>query len=149
MRKDKTSRRKFLAGSMVAAATVQIVPRCVLGGPGQAAPNEMVTSANIGMGGPAQNVKCDKLLAICDVRKDKLRGGMPGQKHKDGVDRYLDFRHVLERDDIDAIAVGSTETWHAIHIVQSMKAGKDVYGEKPMSMTIREAAARLKGWRPN
>jgi hypothetical protein len=93
------------------------------------------------MGGPAQNVKCDKLLAICDVRKDKLRGGMPGERHTDGVDRYLDFRHVLDRDDIDAIAVGSTETWHAIHIVQSMKAGKDVYGEKPMSMTIREAAA--------
>jgi hypothetical protein len=68
-------------------------------------------------------------------------GSLNGEKSKDGVDRYLDFRHVLDRDDIDAISVGSTETWHAIHIVQSMKAGKDVYGEKPMSMTIREAAA--------
>jgi len=66
----------------------------------------MITSANIGMGGPTQNVKCDKLLAICDVRKDKLRGGMPGERHTDGVDRYLDFRHVLDRDDIDAVAVG-------------------------------------------
>jgi len=141
MHKEKTSRRKFLASSVAAAATVQIVPRCVLGGPGRTAPSDMITSANIGMGGPAQNVKCDKLLAICDVRKDKLRGGMPGEKNKDGVDCYLDFRDVLHRDDIDAISVGSTETWHAIHIVQSMKAGKDVYGEKPMSMTIREAAA--------
>ncbi len=140
MCKEQVSRRRFLAGS-VAAATVQIVPRHVLGGSGQIAPSDMITSANIGMGGPAQNIKCDKLLAICDVRKDKLRGGMPGERHADGVDRYLDFRHVLDRDDIDAIAVGSTETWHAIHIVQSMKAGKDVYGEKPMSMTIREAAA--------
>lgn len=141
MCKERISRRRFVAGSMAAAATVQIVPRHVLGGPGQTAPSDMITSANIGMGGPAQNVKCDKLLAICDVRKDKLRGGMPGERHTDGVDRYVDFRHVLDRDDIDAIAVGSTETWHAIHIVQSMKAGKDVYGEKPMSMTIREAAA--------
>jgi myo-inositol 2-dehydrogenase/D-chiro-inositol 1-dehydrogenase len=140
MRRRRISRRRFLAGSVAAAATLQIVPRHVLGGPGQTAPSDMITSANIGMGGPAQNVKCDKLLAICDVRKDKLRGGMPGEKSTDGVDRYLDFRHVLDRDDIDAIAVGSTETWHAIHIVQSMKAGKDVYGEKPMSMTIREAA---------
>jgi len=141
MRKRKMSRRKFLAGSAAAAAGgVQIVPRCVLGGPGQQAPSETVTSANIGMGGPAAGVKCDKLLAICDVRKDKLRGAMPGES-TDGVDRYLDFRRVLQRDDIDAISVGSTETWHAIHIVQSMKAGKDVYGEKPMSMTIREAAA--------
>ncbi len=141
MREEKTSRRKFLASSVAAAATVQIVPTCVLGGPGRTAPSDMITSANIGMGGPAQNVKCDRLLAICDVRKDKLRGGMPGEKNKDGVDCYLDFRDVLDRDDIDAISVGSTETWHAIHIVQSMKAGKDVYGEKPMSMTIREAAA--------
>ena len=141
MRKEKMCRRKFLAASVAAAATVQIVPRYVLGGAGHIPPNDMVTSANIGMGGPAQNVKCDKLLAICDVRKDKLRGGMPGEKHADGVDRYVDFRDVLDRDDIDAIAVGSTETWHAIQIVQSMKAGKDVYGEKPMSMTIREAAA--------
>ena len=141
MRKEQVSRREFLAGSVAAAATVQIVPRHVLGGPDHKAPSEMITSANIGMGGPAQGVKCDKLLAICDVRKDKLRGGMPGEKSSDGVDRYLDFRHVLDRDDVDAIAVGSTETWHAIHIVQSMKAGKDVYGEKPMSMTIREAAA--------
>ena len=140
MRKKKTSRRKFLTGS-VAAATLQFVPRHVLGGPNHKAPSDMITSANIGMGGPAQGVKCDKLLAICDVRKDKLRGGMPGEKHKDGVDRYLDFRYILDRDDVDAVAVGSTETWHAIHIVQSMKAGKDVYGEKPMSMTIREAAA--------
>jgi len=141
MREEKTSRRKFLASSVAAAATVQIVPTCVLGGPGRTAPSDMITSANIGMGGPAQNVKCDRLLAICDVRKDKLRGGMPGEKNKDGVDCYLDFRDVLDRDDIDAISVGSTETWHAIHIVQSMKAGKDVYGEKPMSKTIREAAA--------
>jgi len=141
MRKEQISRRRFLAGSAAAAATLQIVPRHVLGGPGGKAPSDMITSANIGMGGPAKGVKCDKLLAICDVRKDKLRGGMPGEKCKDGVDRYLDFRHILDRDDIDAVAVGSTETWHAIQIVQSMKAGKDVYGEKPMSMTIREAAA--------
>jgi len=141
MRKERVSRRGFLARSLVGVAAVQIVPRYVLGGPGHTAPSEMITSANIGMGGPAQNVKCDRLLAICDVRRDKLRGGMPGEKPTDGVDCYLDFRQILERDDIDAISVGSTETWHAIQIVQSMKAGKDVYGEKPMSMTIREAAA--------
>ena len=73
MRKEKMSRRKFLAGSVAAAATVQIVPRSVLGGPGHQAPGDMITSANIGMGGPAQNVKCDKLLAICDEEANRLR----------------------------------------------------------------------------
>ena len=68
--------------------------------------------------------------------------------HKDTPTAWIatSNRHVLDRDDIDAVAVGSTETWHAIHIVQSMKAGKDVYGEKPMSMTIREAAAIRLHW---
>ncbi|HUW16323.1 MAG TPA: gfo/Idh/MocA family oxidoreductase, partial [Actinomycetes bacterium] len=61
MRKEQVSRREFLAGSVAAAATVQIVPRHVLGGPDHKAPSEMITSANIGMGGPAQGVKCDKL----------------------------------------------------------------------------------------
>ncbi len=138
--RNRISRRRFLQAAS-AAATVQIVPKSVLGGPSQTTPNDAITSANIGMGGPAQNIKCDRLLAICDVRKDKLRGGMPGGKNKDGVDCYLDFRHVLDRKDIDAVAIGSTETWHAVQIVEAMKAGKDVYGEKPMSMTIREAAA--------
>ncbi len=96
MRTEQISRRGFLAGSVAAAATVQVVPRSVLGGPGQTAPSDMITSANIGMGGPAQNVKCDKLFAICDVRKDKLRGGMPGEKCKDGVVHPNDaVRYVL------------------------------------------------------
>lgn len=116
-------------------ATISIVPRHVLG-KGQLPPSEMITSANIGLGGPARGVGCDKVLAKCDVRRDKL-GGDPDPKK--GL--YLDFRDVLERDDIDAIAVGSTEQWHAIQIIAALKAGKDVFGEKPMSSTIHEAAA--------
>ena len=57
MCKEQISRRRFLAGTVAAAATVQIVPRHVLGGSGQTAPNDMITSANSGMGGPAQNVR--------------------------------------------------------------------------------------------
>jgi len=135
VRRRDISRRKFLKGAVAAASTVSIVPRYVLG-QGQLPPSEMITSANIGLGGPAQSVGCDRVLARCDVRRDKLKGD-PDPKQG----RYLDFRELLQRDDIDAIAVGSTEQWHAIQIVASLKAGKDVYGEKPMSSTIREAAA--------
>ena len=135
MRQRAISRRKFLKGAVAATATASIVPRHVLG-KGQMPPSEMITSANIGLGGPAQGVGCDRVLAKCDVRRDKLKGD-PDPKQG----RYLDFRQVLERDDIDAISVGSTEQWHAIHIIAALKAGKDVYGEKPMSSTIREAAS--------
>jgi predicted dehydrogenase len=134
MIKKTYSRRHFLAQA-VAVAAVSIAPRHVLG-KGQIPPSEMITSANIGLGGPAQYIGCDKILAKCDVRKDKLKGDPDPTK---GL--YLDFRDVLERDDIDAIVVGSTEQWHAIHIISALKAGKDVFGEKPMSSTIHEAAA--------
>jgi len=120
---------------VAAMATVNIVPRHVLG-KGKLPPSEMITSANIGLGGPARGVRCDVVLAKCDVRRDKLKGDPDPKK---GL--YLDFREVLARDDIDAVAVGSTEQWHAIQIIEALKAGKDVFGEKPMSSTIREAAA--------
>ena len=136
-RQGKLTRRAFLGA---AAAVPYLVPRSVLGGPGRTAPNDAITCATVGMGGLAPGIRCDKLLAVCDVRRDKL-GGLPGERRADGVDRHLDFRSVLDRDDIDAVAVGSTETWHAIQMIEAMKAGKDVYGEKPMSMTIGEAAA--------
>lgn len=132
--KSAFSRRSFMAKA-AAMATISIVPRNVLG-KGSLPPSEKITSANIGLGGPARGVRCDVVLAKCDVRRDKL-GGDPDPKK--GL--YLDFREVLARDDIDAVAVGSTEQWHAIHIIAALKAGKDVFGEKPMSSTIREAAA--------
>jgi predicted dehydrogenase len=128
------SRRSFMTRA-AAMATISIVPRHVLG-QGKLAPSEMITSANIGLGGPARGVGCDVVLAKCDVRRDKL-GGAPDPKK--GL--YLDFRDVLARDDIDAVAIGSTEQWHAIQIIAALKAGKDVFGEKPMSSTIREASA--------
>lgn len=135
MKQKMFSRRQFLQGTAAAAATFSFVPRHVLG-QGQLAPSDMITSANIGLGGPARGVTCDRPLARCDVRRDKL-GGDPDPKKG----RYLDFRDLLERDDIDAVAVGSTEQWHAIHIIAALRAGKDVFGEKPMSSTIREAIA--------
>ncbi|MBM4030541.1 MAG: Gfo/Idh/MocA family oxidoreductase [Planctomycetes bacterium] len=129
------SRRELLRSAAAATATVSVVPRHVLG-QGPMPPSDVITSANIGLGGVAQGVGADRVLARCDVRKDKLKG-YPDPKQG----RYLDFRQVLERDDIDAISVGSAEQWHAIQIVAALRAGKDVYGEKPMSSTIQEAAA--------
>jgi len=131
--KPAFSRRSFMT-RVAAMATVSIVHRHVLG-KGALPPSEKITSANIGLGGPARGVRCDVVLAKCDVRRDKL-GGTPDPKK--GL--YLDFREVLACDDIDAISVGSTEQWHAIQIIAALKAGKDVFGEKPMSSTIREAA---------
>ena len=130
------SRRGFLAGS-AAAATFTIVPRNVLGGPGNTPPSEEFGGALIGCGGQGggtfnglgPNVR---RLASCDV------------KYKDRADDktfYTDYRKVLERKDIDVVAIATPPGWHALISIAAMEAGKDVLCEKPMTRFISEGRA--------
>ncbi|MHC4329657.1 MAG: Gfo/Idh/MocA family protein [Planctomycetota bacterium] len=60
-----------------------------------------------------------------------------------GCDTYGDFRDLLARDDIDAVVISTPDHWHAITVIQSAEAGKDIYCEKPLSQTIAEARAMV------
>ncbi len=138
--KQSFSRRGFLAGSATAAAFT-IVPRHVLGGPGQTPPSERLGGALIGCGGRGGGTFNDlngqhklnvELLAKCDVRfKDKA----------DNKTIYTDYRRVLERTDIDVVAIATHPGWHALISVAAMEAGKDVLCEKPMTRFIAEGRA--------
>ena len=130
------SRRDFLAVSAGVAAFT-IVPRHVLGGQGQTPPSESFGGALIGCGGRGgatfrglgHNVR---RLASCDV------------KYKHRVDNkifYTDFRKVLERKDIDVVAIATPPGWHALISIAAMEAGKDVLCEKPMTRFIGEGRA--------
>ncbi len=133
----KLSRRGFLAGSAAAAAAFTIVPRNVLGGSGQTAPSDMLGGALIGCGGRGESTFQGlgpnvRRLASCDV------------KYKDRADNktfYTDFRYVLERDDIDVVAIATPPGWHASISIAAMEAGKDVLCEKPMTRFIAEGRA--------
>lgn len=158
------SRRCFLqTSSVVAAAT--LVPRHVLG-MGELPPSEQLGGALIGSGGRGPGTYQDlekgffsqlgtevRMLARCDVRFKGREGKSEDHKRvletKDGaklerVDHptiYTDFRKVLERKDIDVVAIGTHPGWHASISIAAMEAGKDVVCEKPMCRFIAEGRA--------
>ncbi|MCH8047296.1 MAG: Gfo/Idh/MocA family oxidoreductase [Planctomycetes bacterium] len=136
--KLKTTRRRFLQGT-AAAATFSIVPRHVLGGPGQTPPSETFGAALIGCGGRGNGTFGQlsrglnvKQLARCDV---KFVGRADNKKV------YTDFRRVLDRQDIDLIAIATPPHWHALISIAAAEAGKDVLCEKPMTRFIAEGRA--------
>lgn len=138
MRKPReVSRREFLKGSIGAAAAFTIVPRRVLGGPGNTPPSEIFGGALIGCGGRGNGTfgglgpNVEK-RAICDV---KFVG------RTDDKMIYTDFRRVLERKDIDVVAIATPPHWHALISIAAMEAGKDVLCEKPMTRFIAEGRA--------
>jgi predicted dehydrogenase len=158
--KNSISRRQFIkraVGTTTAAvAFPYLVPRSVLGG---AAPSERITLGFIGTGKQSKHLMKSFLnspgthvLAGCDVDKLKLaRGkkivedfyaGKNGGSYK-GYDTYHDFRDLLARDDIDAVVIATPDHWHAITVIRSAQAGKDIYCEKPLSQTIVEARAMV------
>ncbi len=132
------TRRRFLKGSAVIAASFQLVPRHVLGGAGQTPPSETVGGALIGVGGRGPGTFSEMRdlnpvkLAQCDVRwLDRV----------DNKTTYSDFRRVLERKDIDVVAIATPPHWHALISIAAMEAGKDVLSEKPMTRFIAEGRA--------
>jgi predicted dehydrogenase len=133
------SRRKFLKGTLTATAAITIVPRHVLGGSGWLPPSDQLTKAVIGVGDMGRwHVRnmVGRLLAVCDVDEDHLKAAIElgGQ----GVIGYKDFREVLERPDIDIVAIATPPHWHALMSVAAAEAGKDIWCEKPMTRTIGE-----------
>ncbi len=136
-KKTTVSRRRFLKCSAATAAAFTIVPRHVLGGQGNTPPSEKFGAALIGCGGRGNGTfgglgpDVEK-LAICDVKfKTKV----------DNKTIYTDFRRVLERKDIDVIAIATPPHWHALISIAAMEAGKDVLCEKPMTRFIAEGRA--------
>ncbi|MFT5524184.1 MAG: myo-inositol 2-dehydrogenase/D-chiro-inositol 1-dehydrogenase [Pirellulaceae bacterium] len=141
---ESGGRRKFLQGAVGAAAGIglfDIVPRHVLGGPDHTPPSETFGAALIGVGGRGPGTFKDlsgnhklniRKIAECDV---KFVGSA------DNKTRYTDFRRLLERKDLDIVAIATPPHWHALISIAAMDAGKDVLCEKPMTRFIAEGRA--------
>src|SRR4051812_31329101 len=165
------SRRAFLgktAGAAAGLAFPAIVPDSALGLGGKVAPSNRVTIGVIGTGNQGFNdiksfLKDERvqIIAVCDVNREcpgywdgKLGGREPARRlvekhyseHKPsgeykGCDALVDYREVLGRKDIDAVEICTPDPWHAIPVIEACKAGKDIYCQKPLALTIREGRA--------
>ncbi len=167
-----TSRRTFLktAGAAAAAlAAPMFIPASVLGRGGATAPSERIAMGFIGLGGQGSGhlmgggwtyvpggyvARQDvQVLAVCDVvrqrresaqrRCNQIYAQKLGQTTYNGVQACNDFREVLARPDIDAVLVAVPYHWASMIARAAMRAGKDVYCEKPMAITMQEATCLL------
>ena len=137
--KRSITRRSFLRTSALAFTGIAVLPRRVLGAPGEPSPNEELTKAIIGVGGMGRGhigYPEARLVAVCDVDAAYLEQAL--KMAPEGTQGYRDFREVLERPDVDIVHVPTPPHWHALITIAAAEAGKDVWCEKPMSRTIGE-----------
>src|SRR6185437_12662372 len=85
-----------------------------------------------------------QFVAICDVNtpaRDAAKAHVDNQYGNKDCVLYNDFREILARPDIDAVLIAVPDHWHALISIAAMQAGKDVYCEKPLALTIQQADA--------
>ena len=161
---DTTTRRSFLRNSTTSAAAVALGLN-LAGTPAirtARGANEKIRVGFIGVGNRGTQLLTRfmqqddiEVAALCDVYepylmrdysmveqrlKDALGGRIPKMTENlgDNVSRYKDFRRLLDRKDIDAVVIATPDHWHAVQTIMACQAGKDVYVEKPLSVTIHE-----------
>ena len=151
MKTTAFSRRQFVAAAASALAMPTLVPARALGRDGAVAPSNRIGIGVIGLGdrgnyhlSALSAFKEAQVLSVCDVRGNQARAVGAKFHEKTGSKDCVvtqDFRDILARPDIDAITVAAPENWHAIMSIEAMKAGKDVYCEKALSLTVAEGRA--------
>ncbi|MCP4641203.1 MAG: Gfo/Idh/MocA family oxidoreductase [bacterium] len=158
------TRRSFLRNTTAAVAAPMIVPASVLGRAGAVPPSERIGMGFIGLGGQGSGHLFGgawtyvqggylgrdevQVLGVCDVwrgKRDKAKkrvnayyADRAGTGQFTSCEAYRDFRDMIARDDIDAVLMALPFHWHANAATLAAKAGKDVYSEKPVALTIRE-----------
>jgi len=164
--RGSTTRRRFLKTLGAAASAFGVpflAPSSVLG---TGAPSNRIHVGLIGCGHQSQRIVPSflvhddvQMLAVCDVNRQGVGYYYPdqvlgretarqwvnehyaqktGSGRFRGCDAYVDFRELLERSDIDAVAIVVPDHWHALVATAAMQAGKDVYCEKPLALTIHQ-----------
>ena len=118
-------------------------------GPARRAPNDQINVACIGYGimgqidvQTASSIPGVKIVGVCDVYEGRLTRAK--EHFGAGLFTTRDYRQVLQRPDVDAVIVATPDHWHAPIAIEAMRAGKDVYCQKPMVRVVEEGAGIIK-----
>jgi predicted dehydrogenase len=160
---DSVSRRNFIrtSGTLAAAATVV---SSVATQPSKAravSANGKIRIGFIGPGGRgfgahvktlsklAKEGQPIELASVCDVYSEHRDRAVDHIRDNNGntPTQYEDFRDMIAKENLDAVAIGTPDHWHAKQAIESLEAGLDVYCEKPMTKTVEEALAVMKVWK--
>ncbi|MBM3860747.1 MAG: gfo/Idh/MocA family oxidoreductase [Verrucomicrobia bacterium] len=143
--KHRISRRQFLAAAATTFVAPQILPSWAV------APSNRIVTGCIGMGGRGSGHVREvsafsevQVVGVCDVfrsKAEKMQHWVNEQQGAKNCAAIQDFRELVARPDIDAVTIASPENWHVLMSIEAMKAGKDVYCEKALSLSVREGRA--------
>lgn len=152
------TRRKFFDLAAGAAGGALAAGRRLGAQSGTRGANDRVRMALIGSGGRGRGVAATfvrnhadvQYVAACDAYRMRLDQGVQQltELQKDvKVERYEDYRRILDRTDIDAVLIATPDHWHCQMLIDAMAAGKDAYVEKPLSNRVERAVQALRAYK--
>lgn len=154
---NQLSRRSFLAASASAIAAPLLMPGSIFGFNGGVAPSNTIQLFHIGLGNRGNELLGGFLgnpnyhvLGVCDCYKDHLdraANRVNERYNNEAAAKYAHYEDVLQRDDVDAIVCATPDHWHTKISVEACQAGKDVYCEKPLTLTLQESRLIVKAAR--
>jgi predicted dehydrogenase len=151
------TRRSFVRGTAATLAAPWFVPGTALGADGGTTAGERITMASIGVGGRGSGNMRGlmgrsevQMLAVCDPvpsHRENAKNAVDGHYNNKDCVACSDFREIIARDDIDAVSIGTPDHWHAIIGITACQAGKDVFCEKPETLTVSEGRSMVEAAR--
>ena len=154
------SRRRFLKASAATTAAVAmpyVITSKALGDAVTPPASDRIVMGGIGLGNMGSGDQQSFLarpdvqyVAVCDVRKkwrDESKARVDGKYGSTDCAALVDFREMLGRDDIDAVHIATPDHWHSIMTIAACRAGKDIYLQKPETLTLREGPLMIQAAR--